>query len=180
MTIPGWAIRLLAWDIKGSRLRGVFHVRGRGRVTIGEGTLLVSGRKHNYFGSGSSMRLLVSRGAQLSIGKKSMLSNCLLAARKSITIGDCVLIGGGVQVTDSNSHSLHYRDRAEGDRAVVVAPVEICDHAFIGADSIILKGVTIGRGAVVGAGSVVTRSIPDGEIWGGNPAKKLKSLEMVE
>ena len=52
----------------------------------------------------------------------------------------------------------------------------IKDHAFIGAHSLILKGVTIGKYSVVGAGSVVTKSIPDGEIWAGNPAHFIRKL----
>ena len=56
-------------------------------------------------------------------------------------------------------------------------PVEIREGAFVGAHCIILKGVTIGKEAIVGAGSVVTKSIPDGEIWGGNPAKFIRKIE---
>ena len=56
-------------------------------------------------------------------------------------------------------------------------PVIIKDGAFIGADGIILKGVTIGKKSVIGAGSVVTKSVPDGEIWAGNPAKFIRKLD---
>lgn len=52
--------------------------------------------------------------------------------------------------------------------------IYIEDGAFIGGNSIILKGVKIGKNSVVGAGSVVTRDIPDGEIWAGNPARKIR------
>jgi acetyltransferase-like isoleucine patch superfamily enzyme len=56
-------------------------------------------------------------------------------------------------------------------------PVEVGEYAFIGAGSIILKGVSIGKYSVIGAGSVVTKNVPDGEIWGGNPAKKIGSFD---
>ena len=59
-----------------------------------------------------------------------------------------------------------------------VAPVIIKDNAFIGAGSIILKGTIIGMNSIVAAGSVVTKSIPDNEIWGGNPAKFIKKVEL--
>lgn len=52
----------------------------------------------------------------------------------------------------------------------------IKDNAFIGAHSIILKGVTIGEKSIIGAGSVVARDVPDGEIWAGNPAKFIKNI----
>ena len=57
-----------------------------------------------------------------------------------------------------------------------VAPVVIKHDAFIGAGSIILPGVTIGANSIVGAGSVVTKNIPDNQIWGGNPAKYIKDV----
>lgn len=55
-------------------------------------------------------------------------------------------------------------------------PVLLKENVFIGAHTIILKGVTVGRNSVVGAGSVVTKSIPDNEIWGGAPARYIKKL----
>lgn len=55
-------------------------------------------------------------------------------------------------------------------------PVIIKDHVFIGADALILKGVTIGEEAVIGARSVVTKKVPAKEIWAGNPAKFIKNV----
>jgi acetyltransferase-like isoleucine patch superfamily enzyme len=63
------------------------------------------------------------------------------------------------------------------DPDIRTAPVVIGRGAFIGTCSIILKGVTIGEYSVIAAGSVVVTSVPDGEIWGGNPAKFIKRLE---
>ena len=63
------------------------------------------------------------------------------------------------------------------ETGILTRPVVIRDGAFIGAHSIILKGVTVGEKSVVGAGSVVTRSIPDGEIWAGNPARFIRKLD---
>ena len=56
------------------------------------------------------------------------------------------------------------------------APILIKEGAFIGAHAIILKGVTIGRHSVIGAGAVVTKNVPDNEVWAGNPAKFVKKL----
>ena len=56
-------------------------------------------------------------------------------------------------------------------------PVYIEDGVFIGAGSIILKGVRIGKNSIVGAGSVVAKSIPEGEIWAGNPAKRVRESQ---
>lgn len=94
-----------------------------------------------------------------------------------MTIGKNVNIGSGCMIYDNDFHSLDYNERIHGDKNINVAPIVIEDGAFIGAHSIILKGVTIGLHSVVGAGSVVTKSIPADEIWGGNPARFIKKLE---
>ena len=64
----------------------------------------------------------------------------------------------------------------DDQKCKVKSPVIIEDNVFIGARSIILKGVTIGRNSIVGAGSVVTKSIPSNQIWGGNPAKFIRNI----
>lgn len=109
-----------------------------------------------------------------------------------ITIGNDVMISWGCSIVDSNMHSLDSTQRLADTRnarkalethnlgqnvdhsAVVSAPVVIKDKAWIGFQAIILKGVTIGEGAIVGAGSVVTKDVPDYAVVGGNPAKILK------
>lgn len=90
-------------------------------------------------------------------------------------IGNHVLIGGGVQIYDNDFHAIDYRDRGSNE-VIKAAPVVIEDYAFIGANTIILKGVNIGKGSVVGAGSVVSKSIPSGEVWAGNPARFIKKI----
>ena len=57
------------------------------------------------------------------------------------------------------------------------SPVIINNNVFIGAHSIILKGVTIGENSIIGACSLVTNDIPANEIWGGNPARRIKTLK---
>ena len=63
-----------------------------------------------------------------------------------------------------------------GDTEVKTKPVLIKEGAFIGAHAIILKGVTIGKRSVIGAGAVVTKDVPDNQIWAGNPAGFLKNV----
>lgn len=86
---------------------------------------------------------------------------------------------GGTRVYTSDFHSLDAAVRASADdrKHRVSCPVVIREDAFIGARCIILKGVTIGRGSIVGAGSVVTKSIPDGQIWAGNPAHFIREVQ---
>jgi len=81
----------------------------------------------------------------------------------------------------AGAHASRPRARPRGTRhwarLSTGAPIVIEDDVFIGMNSLILKGVTIGRGSVVGAGSVVTRDVPPGVVVAGNPAVVVKELE---
>jgi acetyltransferase-like isoleucine patch superfamily enzyme len=89
-----------------------------------------------------------------------------------------VKIGGGVKIYDTDFHFPDAGIRS-GNRDLphkATAAVVVKDNAFIGAFSIILKGVTIGENSIIGAGSVVTKSVPDNQIWAGNPAKFIREV----
>ena len=111
------------------------------------------------------------------IGDNVGISGSTLNATISITIGNNVLIGSGCLITDTDSHPVDYRERRAKVATTKSAPIVIEDDVFIGARSIIIKGVTVGRGAVIGAGSVVTKDVPPFTIVAGNPAKVLKQLD---
>ncbi len=128
-------------------------------------------------------------GAQVRIGNRVYIGPSSLLSAAGITIGDDVMIAWGVTIIDHNSHSVHAADRQrdmeflkgrrpEKDWSVVKRqPIVIEPRAWIGFHSIILAGVTIGHDAVVGAGAVVTRSVPPLAVVGGNPARVLYSLD---
>jgi maltose O-acetyltransferase len=96
-------------------------------------------------------------------------AGCIVTARQQVTIGNDVAVSYDALVTDSDDHGL------EGGRPRT-APVTIGDGAWIGARAIILPGVTVGRRAVIGAGSIVTRDIPDDSLAAGQPARVLRRL----
>ena len=97
-------------------------------------------------------------------------SNCLMMASGGITIGDGAQIAANVQLI-SNNHDPY-------DLMVLTCkPVEIGEHAWIGAGATILPGVRVGRHAVVGAASVVTKDVPDYAVAVGNPARVIKMLD---
>lgn len=122
---------------------------------------------------------ITSPGSVIKIGDNVGISGSTLNASTSITIGNNVLIGSGCLITDTDSHPLNWQERKEQqNHKTACAPIVIEDDVFIGARSIVLKGVTIGKGAVIGAGSVVSRDVPAFSVVCGNPAKVVKNLKM--
>lgn len=111
--------------------------------------------------------------AQCKIGKKVFVNhNCSITCAKEITIGDFCNIANNVVIVD-HDHRLGEYGVEEGLEST---PVHIGNNVWIGANTVILRGVTIGDGAVIAAGAVVNHDVPAHEIWGGIPAKKLKKM----
>lgn len=150
-----------------------------GQLFIGRNFSMNNGAKGNPIGHFDPCTFFVDKGATLIIGDNVGISQTALVCIKSITIGDNVKIGGGTAIYDTDFHSLDsgIRNNIVYDKEnTVKIPVVIGDNVFIGARSIILKGVTIGANVIIGAGSVVTKSIPANEIWAGNPAKFIRKI----
>lgn len=158
------------------KINGRMIIVGSGIIRLGRNIRINSSLLSNPIGGDTKTILSTVSGAIIEIGDNTGISNIAIICKKKIKIGKNVLIGGSTKVYDSDFHSLVYEIRnSEGDTATA-KPVEIKDGAFIGAHCIILKGVTIGEKSIIGAGSVVTKSVPDGEIWAGNPAKYIKNI----
>lgn len=129
---------------------------------------------------------------KITIGDNTFIGGSTFVCVNEIKVGNEVMISWGCTIVDNNAHSLDSKERAldirDSHRAldegrvgiykdwtiVKSAPVEIKDKAWIGFNSIIMKGVIIGEGAIVAAGSVVIKNVPDYAVVGGNPAKKIK------
>lgn len=147
-----------------------------GNISIGDNCKINSGMQYNPIG-GDSRTMLLAYDGKIKIGNNVGISNATVVSRASVIIGDNVRIGGSCKIYDTDFHSVMLEERLqERDMGIVSRPVVIKEGAFIGAHCIILKGVVIGKGAVVGAGSVVAKSIPDEEIWAGNPAVFIKKV----
>lgn len=126
-------------------------------------------------------------GGNIKIGNNCYLGeNSYIWSGESIIIGDNVLISHNVNIIDSNSHELNHIERMNGfieivtkghpeiKGSIITKPIVIKNNVWISFNSIILKGVTIGEGAIIAAGSVVTKDVPDFAVVAGNPAKIVK------
>ena len=156
------------------RFYGLPWIRIGGRnskIRIGARFSAVSTIGRNSFGIIQPVVIrTVGHGAEIVIGDDVGVSGCTISAGKSIVIGNRVLVGSGAVITDGDAHPIDPEERRSGvlcERR----PVVIEDDVFIGARAIILKGVRIGRGAVVGAAAVVAKDVPPYSVVVGNPAR---------
>lgn len=159
-------------------LNGLPYIVNRGKFIIGNSVTMNLSFPFNPIGGERQMIFIIEKNAVLEIKDRAGISNSAFFCRKNITIEEDVFIGGGCKIYDTDFHSISYKDRIlMGDINAKLSPVTIKKGAFIGGHTIILKGVTVGCYSVVGAGSVVTQNIPDGEVWAGNPAKFIKKVQ---
>ena len=164
----------------GTRIPGVVERRApAATIQIGIGCLIQG-------------RLVAERNeSAISIGDNTLVGpDTVIDCASSITVEQDVLISYGCTLSDSDNHSIFPEHRV-GDLAnwmngrshdwsgSKMAPIRICRGAWIGARSVVLKGVTIGPGAVVGMGSVVTRDVPARTIVAGNPAREIRTIPPV-
>lgn len=160
------------------RIHGFILVSNRGLITIGKKCVFTSSRKGNPVGNCNNTALYCSFGGSIQIGNNVGMSNTLIFSQQSIIIENFVMLGGGVQIWDTDFHPINLEDRIIHDISKIkTKPVILKVGCFIGANSIILKGVTIGENSIIAAGSIVSKSVPKNEIWGGNPARLIKTLE---
>lgn len=114
-------------------------------------------------------------GYNIKVGKRFFANhNCVILDANKVDIGDYVMIGPNVQIAAA-CHPLNAQERREG--LEFSKPIKIEDDVWIGASAIILPGVTIGKGSVIGAGSVVTKDVPPDVVVAGNPAKIIKKVD---
>ncbi len=180
--IKGYALRLSLVD--GLELADDVYVKGMpligispgARIQIGRGVMINSSNRGYHVNMHSPVKLLADRpGAHIQIGEETRIHGSCIHAYNSIIIGKRCLIAANCQIIDCNGHELSFDDvdyriqtTSEG------RPVVIEDAVWIGANSIVLPGVRIGRGSVVAAGSVVARDVPAMVVVAGNPAKVIK------
>jgi acetyltransferase-like isoleucine patch superfamily enzyme len=145
-------------------------VRG-GTLEIGAGVKINTRVSSNpVIGRTRTSLMVMAPGARMMIGAHVGMSGVCICAANSVEIGERTIIGADALITDTDFHSPLPDGSWSNDAAGASAPVVIGKGCFIGARAIILKGVTIGDGAVVAAGALVTRDVPAEHLAIGNPA----------
>lgn len=158
-------------------IMGKVSVIGPGKISIGDNFMMTSGEHINPISANLQGAFFTdSPNARIEIGNNVGMSSTRMWIHDRLTIGDNVKIGGGVLLIDTDCHSIDYLVRRTTDNEACSAPIVIEDDVWIGAQSIVLKGVTIGARSIIGAGSVVTKDIPSDCVAGGNPCKVIKIL----
>lgn len=160
------------------------HIGDGAKVSIGRNFTVYSGDNYNPLCSNVYCSINVSDGAILTIGDWSGVSGGCIWATDSIFIGNHVNIGANCIIMDGDIHNTDWRLRHIEPLSAEPAsfrhrPIVIEDDVWIGANSIVLKGVTIGARTIIGAGSVVTKKIPADCIAAGNPCKVIKFVKEV-
>lgn len=145
------------------RLFGRICFRAGGDVEFGNGVCMV--------GNVIPIEIVSHKGSHISIGDHTFINyGSSITAYQQVKIGSRCLLGHHLLIVDKNTYGL---EQPEAD------PVTIEDHVWIGAHTIILPGVRIGRNSAIGAGSVVTRDIPANCLAVGNPARVVRQILRV-
>lgn len=159
--------RLRRADVVGAHARtlGSPRIENLGRLEIGAHTLIRSVVVPAELCTGPRGTLRLGAGSRVNYGAS-------IAAHARIDIGDRVRIGPYTMIVDTDFH-----DAYERSKAAVPSPVVIEDDVWIGAKASVLKGVRIGRGAIVGVGAVVNRDVPPFAVVAGVPARQVAALD---
>jgi maltose O-acetyltransferase len=149
---------------------------GTGKVIFAGKVIIGCNPSPSYF---STYAHIEARGKKsfVSIGDGTIINNnfCAIAEHTNITIGSNCFIGCNVEILDSDFHGLKVAERSQS-KPEWAKPVNIQDNVFIGSNAKIMKGVTVGSGAVIANSAVVVKDVPEYAVVAGNPAKVIKFL----
>jgi acetyltransferase-like isoleucine patch superfamily enzyme len=154
----------------------VVEISSGATVRIDNGCTINSANRGYHVSMFAPVKLFADcPGALITIGEQTRIHGSCLHAYSSISIGRRCLIAANCQIFDGSGHDASFDDVANRINTKGNSkPIVIEDDVWIGANSIVLPGVRIGRGSIIGAGSIVTKSIPSMVLAAGNPAKVVR------
>lgn len=161
-----WHLRTATSIGRRVRIWGSPKIINRGVLEVGDRVRIVSEPVITEVG--------VRHGARMTIGSQTFINyGCSISASLLVSIGPRCNIGSHVTLMDNDFHSVDPERRGERPSS---APIILEENVWIGVRSVILRGVTIGEGSVVAAGSVVSKDVPRRSLVGGVPARLIRSL----
>lgn len=157
----------------------VIHAYPGSSIQLGRNCSLFSSFSSNMLGLYQRCIIVARYGGRIEIGEHCGISGSTIYSWASIKIGNYTRIGANCKIIDNDFHpvELEHRHLGFNEKYTRRAPIIIGDDCFIGMNSIILKGTTLGNNVIVGAGSVVHGTFPDNCIIAGNPAKIVRRLD---
>lgn len=154
----------------------VFRFPGA-HIEIGKNVTINSSFMSNLLGLYQRTIIVAKKESVIKIGDRVGISGATIYAWNNIEIGDDTRIGANVKIVDTDFHPVDPEERLKGNNdAAKSLPVKIGSNVFIGMNSLILKGSTIGDNCVVGGGAVVSGTFEDNCVIVGNPARVIKKL----
>jgi acetyltransferase-like isoleucine patch superfamily enzyme len=152
-----------------------FMILGGGKIKIGKHFHCVSTRKRSSITLFSPCQLTIIGNAQIQLGDYVALNGTTISSRGKVTIGDNTMVGPNTIIMDNDGH-VAWPPEDRWFKKGPVKDITIENNVWIGMNCIILKGVKIGHGSIVAAGSVVINDVEPNCVYAGNPAIKIKSL----
>ena len=174
-------IQLRLWGAtvgKNFRVKGCLVLRPFGKIIIGNNVSINSGPLH-VGGNTNRSSFRIGRCGTFIMKEGSGMTNSSINCFNEITICEGAFIGGGCELMDTDFHQTDAKGRSENKGVISSGPIVIGKNVFVGGMCIVRRGVTIGEGSVVATGSLVVKSIPPYEIWGGVPAKFIKKIAVL-
>ncbi len=159
---PGGTIRLGRGVTTERQAGNRIFVQSGGQLALGEEVWLRTDQGEN--------RITIYPGARVELGARTLVNAAMIVSKQEVVIGEDARLACGVRIFDADLHDF---DRDTPERS---EPVRIGSRVWLGADVIVLRGVTIGDDTIVGAGSVVTRDLPAQTLAAGSPARPLREI----
>lgn len=163
---------------KGIRVFGIPRIENKGSIILGNKMRLISAKcGYNSGNIAGGVFLRTSKSGKIVTGDEVYLNGTSIISEECITLGNRIMIGANTVIMDTNSHNVPYQNRLKRWDKIRRKAVVIEDDVWIGANCFIMKGVRIGKGSIIGAGSVVNIEVKPFSIYAGNPAVFIKEIE---